>query len=279
MTRTKLLLLGTGTPSQVVGRHQSSAVLIVDDTPYVVDCGSGTLERLIEARAQGIAALDYPNVTKLFITHLHADHTTGLPALIIGDWMKGRVAPLRIYGPKGTRKLAAGILDIYAIGIDEHQYRGTRELPDIVLQTTEITEGIIYEDKLVTVEAFLVQHGQLEVYGLKFVTPDKVVVFSSDTCALPIMVEKAKGCDILVHEAYCEAGMAAIPQRWQDYFATVHTSGHALGKIAQEAQPKLLVLTHQIMFGGTEPAELIREIRGGGFTGEIAYGNDLDMFE
>ena len=45
------------------------------------------------------------------------------------------------------------------------------------------------------------------------------------------------------------------------------------------AQPKLLLLTHQMMFGGTQPSDVLHEIREGGFTGNVVYANDMDVFE
>ncbi|MGB0387343.1 MAG: MBL fold metallo-hydrolase [Ardenticatenaceae bacterium] len=279
MSRTKLVMLGTGTPSLVPNRYQSSTALIVDDQPYLIDCGSGSLQRQMDARAMGLTAFDFPKLTRLFVTHLHPDHTLGIPAFIISNWVKGRTEPLQIYGPKGIRKIAFGALDMFAEGIAEHRRSGANPLGDIPLEVTEYEEGIIYSDERVSVEAFSVQHGGLEAYGLKFVTPDKVVVFSGDTCPVPLLTEKARGCDILVHGVYCEAGMIDLPPSWAHYFSTMHTAGRALGAIANEAQPKLLLLTHQIMFGGTQAADVLREIREGGFTGEVVYANDMDVFE
>ena len=95
---TKVVLLGTGTPRMVPNRYMSSLVIIVDDKAYVVDCGSGVLERLSQARAMGLNALDNKNLTQLFITHFHPDHTVGLPGFIISPWNLGR-EKLGIYGP------------------------------------------------------------------------------------------------------------------------------------------------------------------------------------
>ncbi|MFT5194097.1 MAG: ribonuclease BN (tRNA processing enzyme) [Cellvibrionaceae bacterium] len=279
MSITKLVILGTGTPSLQTNRYQSSAALIVNDQPYIVDCGSGSLQRQMDARAMGMTAFDFPKLTRLFITHLHPDHTLGIPAFIISNWVKGRTETLQIYGPKGIAKIAKGTLDMFAEGIEEHKQSGSNPLGEIALEVIEHEDGIIYTDERVSVEAFRVDHGGLETYGLKFVTPDKVVVFSADTCALPIMAEMAKGCDMLVHSAYCQAGLKKLPPSWDHYFATMHTSGKALGAIANQAQPKLLVLTHQIMFNGMEPADLIKEVREGGFTGKVVYANDMDVFE
>ena len=279
MSRTKLVMLGTGTPSLQSNRYQSSTALIVDDQPYLIDCGSGSLQRQMDARAIGLTAFDFPKLTRLFVTHLHPDHTLGIPAFIISNWVKGRIDPLQIYGPKGVGKIAFGTLDMFAEGIAEHKRSGANPLGDILLEVTEHEDGHIYTDERVSVEAFRVQHGGLESYGLKFITPDKVVVFSGDTCAVPIMTEMARGCDVLVHSVFCETGLANLPPSWPGYFSTMHTAGRALGAIAKEAQPKLLVLTHQMMFGGTQPADVISEIRAGGFTGEVVYANDMDLLE
>ncbi|MEM7536148.1 MAG: MBL fold metallo-hydrolase [Chloroflexota bacterium] len=279
ISRIKLVILGTDTPSLQPNRYQSSFALIVDDQPYLIDCGSGSLQRQMDARTMGLTAFDYPKLTRLFVTHLHPDHTLGIPAFIISNWVKGRSETLRIFGPKGIGKIAHGSLDMFAEGIAEHQRSGSIPLGDISLEVVEHKDGIIYTDERVSVEAFPVDHGGLETYGLKFVTPDKVVVFSADTIAVPIMAEKAKECDALVHSVYCQSGLTELPPSWDAYFSTMHTSARALGAIAAEAQPKLLVFTHQIIYKGVGPDDVFREIREGGFTGEVAYANDMDVFE
>ncbi|MEM7348393.1 MAG: MBL fold metallo-hydrolase [Chloroflexota bacterium] len=279
MSRTKLILLGTGTPGLAPNTAQSSSVVIVDETPYVVDCGSGMLQRMAQARVNHPVALAAQKLTKLFITHLHPDHTLGLPDFIIAEWVKLRRDTVHIYGPAGIAKMAHGVLDLYELGIAEHQFRGPAEFAPIDLDVTEYTDGIIYQDDLVEVEAFRVDHGQLETYALKFVTPDKTIVFSADTCPVPIMVEKAKDCDILVHEVFYEAGMETVPEMWRAYMHRTHTSGRALGRIAKEAHPGLLVTNHHILYGGNQPEDLIAEIRSGGFEGEVVFGQDLAEFE
>ncbi len=92
-------------------------------------------------------------------------------------------------------------------------------------KATEIEPGVIYEDQRVTVEAFTVSHGTLESYGYKFTTKDgKTVVISGDTAPLDIVAEKAKNCDILLHEVEYAAGIAAREPKWQKYHASeVHT--------------------------------------------------------
>lgn len=277
-SRTKLVLLGTGTPIMVPNRYQSALAIIADEQPYIVDCGSGILQRLADARAKGIKALANENLTRLFITHFHPDHTLGLPGFLIAPWNMHRTETIKIIGPKGIQKMVDGLFEVYKSGINEHLHHGPKPLSPIKTDINEIqNEGIIYTDDKVEVEAIKVSHGTFEAYAYKFKTPDKTIVISGDTRPVDMLYEKAKNCDILVHEVFCETAMPEMPQMYQDYFPKVHTGGIQLGKIAQEINPKLLVLTHQIYY--KRPAEdIISEIRQN-YDGNLVYGNDLDVFE
>lgn len=275
-SKTQLVLLGTGTPVMAPGRYQSAAAVIVNEQPYIIDCGSGILERLSEARHRGVKGLDNPKLTKLFLTHFHPDHTVALPGFLIAPWNMGRKSTLDIFGPKGVKKMIHGILDIYSEGINEHLNRGPKPLKRIETNIRTIKEGVIYEDHNVQIEAIQVEHGSFEAYAFKFITEDKTIVVSGDTCPVSALYEKAKNCDILLHEVYCESVMTQLPQQYQDYFRKTHTGSIELGKIAQEIKPKLLVLTHQITYKKTKE-DIINEIRQN-YDGPLAYGNDLDVF-
>ena len=142
-----------------------------------------------------------------------------------------------------------------------------------------ITEGVFFEDDRLKLEAFKVKHGNLEAYAFRATTADKVIFFSGDTCPVDVFEKEAQGADILVFEAYCAAGMPNVPERWQWYFPTVHTSGIEVGEIASKVNPGLVILNHQMCFGGTTDADLIQEVRDGGYHGELVSGQDLQIFE
>ena len=277
MSRTKLILLGTGTPIMAPNRYQSSLAIIVDEQPYIVDCGSGILQRLADARAKGITALANENLTRLFITHFHPDHTLGLAGFLIAPWNMKRTKPIKIYGPTGIKKMVKGLLKVYKKGINEHLYHGPKPLSPIQTSVKKIKAGIFYQDDKIKVESIPVVHGTFEAYAFKFTTPDKTIVVSGDTCPVPVLYEKAKNCDILVHEVFCETAMPQMPKKYQDYFRKVHTGGIELGKIAKAVNPKLLVLTHQIYYNKSKE-DIIGEIRQN-YDGALAYGDDLDVFE
>jgi len=252
--------------------------VVVDQTSYVVDFGPGVVRRATAAELLGIEALAVEKLTRAFCTHLHSDHTAGYPDLILTPWVLGREEPLHVYGPPGLQAMTDHVLaawkediDIRMLGNQPAEEHGH----EVVVH--EISPGVIYRDELVTVTAFDVLHGAWEhAYGYRFETPDRVVVISGDTVPVDEIATQCAGCDVLVHEVYSKAGFDFRPEDWQAYHVASHTSGYELGELAGRARPKLLVLTHQLLWGATEE-QLLSEIRRS-FDGEVVYANDLDVF-
>lgn len=278
MSKTQLILLGTGTPNCMAGRSQQACAVVVNEQPYVIDCGGGTIQRISEAEAKGVSGLAAHKLNRVFLTHLHPDHTVGLADFIIAPWVKSRVDPVQIYGPVGTRNMVGHLLQAYEIGLGEHQNGlAPFEVP-LEVEVYEFDQGIIYEDGNIFIEAFRVEHGRLDAFGFRIITDDKTIVHSGDTCAVPVMAQIAKGCDILVHEVYSEKSLAQRDEAWQAYHATAHTSTVELADIANKAQPDLLILNHQMTWGLQSDEGLVKEITDL-YNGRVVYGRDLDLFE
>jgi len=277
MSQTKLVLLGTGTPNILPSRYQSSFAILVDDVPYLIDCGGGAVQRASEAfHNKGIKGLELKNLSRVFLTHLHPDHTTGLPDLIIAPWVLDREEPLQVWGPEGTGSMVNHLLKAYKAGIGEHRDGLAPINHPLKVTVTEIAAGKIYQDDRIKVTAFPGRHGGLEAYGYKFETADKTIVISGDTTPTDELVEAATGCDILVHEVYSLDKFETRPPEWQTYHKNAHTSTKELADIAKKAKPKLIVLVHQLFWGATESElfdELMRYYRG-----SIISGHDLDVF-
>ncbi len=281
--RTRVVLLGTGTPRTEPGRAGSSTAVIVDDRPYLFDFGPGVGLRLSEGYERGIAGLAMSGVTRAFLTHLHSDHTLGLPALMLTPWMFGRVEPLEVYGPQGTAAMARHVAEAYASDVAKRSFNEPHTDHGHEMIATDIVPGVVYTDDLVEVEAFAVRHGDWvpEIHGpypamgYRITTPDRTVVISGDTGPFPEMVDTYAGCDVLVHEVYSTKGLASRPAGWHAYHERSHTSGAHLGRIAAEAKPGVLVLTHQLLWHATE-RDLIDEVAAV-YDGPLVYGRDLDV--
>jgi ribonuclease BN (tRNA processing enzyme) len=276
---TQIVLLGTGTPIADPSRSGPCTAIVVNGTPYLIDFGPGVVRRAELARyLLGIRELSARHLKKAFVTHLHSDHTAGYSDLILTSWVLGRDEPLEVYGPKGLRAMTEHILAAYREDI-ELRIEGLEPInPDgCRVDAHEIEPGVVYRDSNVTVEAFAVKHGSWRhAYGYTFRTPDKVIVISGDTTPTESIVEHSRGCDVLIHEVYSQSGYDLLTPDWQKYHASFHTSTHQLAEIASQAEPKLLVLYHQLFFGVSEK-ELLQEVQDR-YDGKVVSGRDLDVY-
>lgn len=268
---TRVVLLGTGNPNPQPDRMGPAVAVITGSRAYIVDCGPGVVRRAVQA---GIRSQD---LNRLFITHLHSDHTLGYPDFIFTPGVMGRTEPLQVYGPKGTRAMTRHIQQAWKEDLDIRLRGGEPSHAEAyVVQVKEFKAGEIYKDDYVRVVAFPVSHGKWkEAYAFRFETQDKVIVISGDTRYDERMVEAAKGADILVHEVFCEEGWKKRKPEWRAYHAAYHTSSSDLARLAQKIQPKKLVLYHQLLMGCT-PETLLAELRAG-YGGQIVDGKDLDV--
>jgi ribonuclease BN (tRNA processing enzyme) len=275
---TKLVLLGTGSPFADPTKSGPSLAIVVNNTSYIVDCGPGVVRRAAEASKLGFPSLEAAQLKTLFITHLHSDHTIGLADIILTPAVLDRNAPIRIYGPVGSKKMTDDLMSAYKEDI-AIRINGLEKGDAIAYQvyTNEIKEGQIYKDSNLTVTAFNVQHGQWDnAFGFVFQTKDKKIVISGDCTYSENLIKYAKDCDILVHEVYSDAGLKKRTQRWQDYHSTFHTSTYQLADIANQVKPKLLILNHQLTFG-TSLQSLLDELKSK-YAGPVVNGADLDVF-
>lgn len=282
----KLVILGTGTPNPDPDRSGPALAVIHEGRPYLIDAGPGIARRAAAAEQAGETALAQENLNAVFLTHLHSDHTLGLPDLIYTPWVLERETPLAIYGPPGTRKMARHIEKAYAEDIDLRLHGLQPSTPDG--WRTDVTEyskaGRIYDVDGLSVEAIAVPHGEWKhAFGYKFSAGGKTIVISGDTAKSEAIIDAATGADILVHEVISARGLEMRSPEWRAYHHAYHTTTTELAEIAKNAQPKLLVLYHQLYEGGYKNPDgddgLIEEIRAAGYEGEIVSAKDLDMFE
>lgn len=275
---TQLVLLGTGTPNAEPGRFGSAVAVVVNGTPYLVDAGAGVVHRANQASLEGVEGLSPDRLEILFLTHLHTDHTVGLPDLMYTPWVLERDGPLQVFGPQGTEDMIHHLSQAYRqdVQVRTEGMEPANETGHGAL-ASDIDAGVVYEDENVRVTAFPVAHGDWSIaYGYQIETPDRTIVISGDTGPTDAISRFCQGCDILVHEVYSQAGWDRRVPEWQQYHAAFHTSGPELGRIAATAEPRVLVLTHQLLWGAT-PEDLVAEVQRE-FSGQVVYGKDLDVF-
>src|SRR5215813_10830857 len=297
-TRTKVVLLGTGTPIPDPDRSGPATAIVVDDRAYLIDFGPGVVRRAqAAALKRNIPAVEPGNLKVAFVTHLHSEHTAGCADLILGGWTSGRTIPLEVFGPTGLQSMTEHILQAYHVDIE------TRTNPDgnqrrfpkgWKVNAHEIKSGVIYKDEKVTVTAFPTKHA-MESYGYPFDTPDRRIVISGDTNPVDEIVKACNGCDVLIHEAQSVELLPKLPASIRSFVAKYHTTTEQLAELAKRATPKLLVVYHTISFPpGIAPPRLLppnagadalyaspetlqKEI-GSRYSGKFVIGRDLDVY-
>ncbi len=277
---TRLVVLGTGTPNADPERSGPALAVVRGARSYLVDAGPGIVRRASAAATRhDLAALQPKNLRVLFLTHLHSDHTVGLPDVILSGWTLERDVPLEVYGPPGTTAMVEHLLAAFSAdirnridGLEPANETGWR------VNVHEITPGMVFDDGNIRVRAFAVPHGDWEVaFGYRFESADRSIVISGDTRASDAVVEACNGCDILAHEVLSAERLVARPPEWQRYHKNAHTSTRELAVLATRARPGQLVLYHQL-FWGTDDAGLVREIRAAGYTGALDSARDLAIY-
>ena len=266
----EVILLGTGYPRPDPARAAASTAIVAGDKWFVVDAGRGATMRIAGTE------LKYANLKAVFLTHLHSDHTAGLPDLFNTSWQFGRkTVPLELYGPPGTKRLADAMLQFFAEDI--HFRRDLMEkhpAAGATIRTHIVREGVVYDDGDVKVTAFAVDHKPVPyAFGYRFESRGETVVISGDTRPTANLIRFAKNADVLVLEAYLpewfdKVDTAAVAARLKSY----HTSAEEAGEIADAAGVKTLVLTHLIPGNADDD---FRERAARKFKGKIVVGRDL----
>jgi len=277
---TRIVLLGTKGGPRVgeAGRSNPATLLLINDVPYLIDCGYGVTKQLITA---GVAL---NRLRYIFITHHHSDHNLEFGPLIYNTWITGLPAQIDAYGPPGLTKMAEQFFDYQKFDIDVRIVDEGRTDPRQLVTTHELSKpGVFLTNPDVKVSMCVVRHPPIkDAYAYRFDAKDRSVVISGDTAYAPELAEFAKGADVLVHEVMYLPGIEALlkrlpnAKRLREHLMAAHTLPEDVGKIAAQAGVKTLVLTHFVP--GDDPSitdeQWSADVRKH-FKGEIVVGRDL----
>ncbi len=276
---TRLILLGTkGGPRVGGSRKNPSTLLLVNDVPYVVDCGFGTSQQLLAA---GVAL---SRLRHVFLTHLHSDHMLEYGPLVYNAWAGGLRSRVDVYGPPPLRGVTQAFWEYVRFDVDTRIEDEGRPDPRPMLVVNEFdAPGVVMQNDDVKVTSAAVLHPPIKhAYAYRFDTKDRSIVVSGDTNYSPALIALARGADVLVHEILYLPALDRLLARTPNavtlrkHIVDSHTTAEDVGRVAAEAQVKTLLLSHFVP--GDDPSitdEMWSEDVRKHFTGRIIVGKDL----
>jgi ribonuclease Z len=224
--------------------------MLIDDQT-VFDLGSGSLKNLITSK------IDTNRLSKVFISHSHADHITDLIAFLWTIQIGGRTTSLDLYGPLGFRRIF-----------------------DLLLTCTSTPEGFFkfpltihelsFGDRVENIRTCKASHS-IPTLAFRVESPDGTFCYSADTVYSPEIVNLAKNVDLLLHEA------TFLEDQVQIANLTRHSTARSAGITARESEAKKLVLFHIPPPNDHREQEFQNEASFA-YGGDVEIGHDLTSF-
>jgi ribonuclease Z len=272
----KVTLLGTGCPGPVMNRFGASTLVQAGGQSLLFDAGRGALQRLTQI------GVPWHDIVGVFLTHLHSDHTVGLPDLFMTGWLMPpvRTAPLPVWGPSGTSQMTSHLRQAYAQDIQVRIANEHLKPEGPVLQATDISEGVVFNRGGVKVTAFEVDHGPaLPAFGYRVDYRGRSVVLSGDTRVSENLIRHGSGADLLVHEVFVPEILQrmGVPPEQARTIAGYHTTPEQAGTVFARAKPRLAVYSH-ICPPIANAQQLLTPTRRT-YQGPVEIGEDLMVLE
>jgi ribonuclease BN (tRNA processing enzyme) len=297
---TEILFLGTvGGPPLHKDRSEPSTMLIVDGREYLIDCGIGTIQRMLQAGIQS------EQIKTIFFTHLHPDHVLGLADVLANDFLRLNFADagqtIDIYGPPQTKELVDSAFRYIAIPFTVFAAEGLpgagNEIKSPFLTHEVEHDGLVYKDDKISVTATENSHyalmsadlrQRMKSYSYRIETLHGSIVFTGDTGPSEAVARLAKGADVLVTEVGDRGesqklvnGLAQ-QNHWPAERATTfmahlkheHLDLRAAGEMATTAGVRFVILYH---YNPADPVTYVSGVKQY-FSGPVFASADLDRY-
>lgn len=241
----KITILGVSNAVPDKDHQNTHLVIEADSKVILIDCPGNPFVRLDQVNIA-------PNsIEDLVITHFHPDHVSGLPLLLIDMWLTGRDVPLTIHGLPEVLGKCKKMMALY-------NWEEWQEFYPVSFR--EINgEGIstLIENEDIRLQAVSVCH-LIPSIGIKSTFREGSICYSGDTAPCDAVIELARDCDILIHEATGDQ--------------EGHSTPAEAGKIAQAAAVQNLFLIHYP--AGNDHQVMIDQAKEH-FSGDVFIAEDL----
>jgi ribonuclease BN (tRNA processing enzyme) len=284
-------------------RSEPATLLIVDGRPYLIDCGIGTMRRMLRA------GIESEQVRTIFFTHLHGDHDLGLADVMANDFFRqntvGRPERINIYGPPQTKELVDAAFHFITVGFRPFENippRANGSYPSPFVTHEFDRDGIVFQDDEIRVTAAENSHyalmppqrrRQFKSFSYRIETPHGIIVFTGDTGPSEAVERLARGADVLVAEANSRdpqdaerftASMAARShwssqqaKAFRAHFEVEHLNTYEIGRLAAKARVKAVLLYHYVPGNKAEQAAYVAGVRRS-FPGPVFAPDDLNRY-
>jgi ribonuclease Z len=281
----RVTILGSGDP--FVKKSQASASLLIEvgnaeGDFFFFDLGSGSL-----ANFNGLG-LPVTSTTKVFLSHLHADHVGDMPTLLWSLAKAGRRDPVEVWGPAGEQErfgtLAYARHLELAHAWDMESLCGHPGQSGARTVTTEVPYDrpeVVYQRNGVTITSFPVIHIHNGAVGYRLDYAGRSVVFSGDTRPCRHLVEACDGADLLIHETFPTAQVlsqkAGMPLPVAEMIVNgAHTSPAMAGMVFKRAGARMSAMWHLVVDHETI-GPVVEEMRTQ-YDGPVVVSQDLTVF-
>jgi len=270
----QITLLGTGNPRPNMERFGPSILVEAGAQRLLIDAGRGNAQQLFAIGQRPVLI----GVDAVLLTHLHSDHTVGLPDLWLTGWLFGRARPLPLLGPTGTAAMAGHLTQAYAWDIATRSKDERLPPEGVRFEATDVTPGVVWNRDGLTVTAFVVDHGDIAApaFGYRVDYRGRSAVLSGDMRYDERILTHARGVDVFVLEVMSPEVEARRGQVDPAAMASVlrrHISPDQAGTLFAMAKPRLAVFTHVVPSPAT--AEDLVPVARKTYQGPLAAGYDL----
>jgi ribonuclease BN (tRNA processing enzyme) len=255
-------------------RRMTSHVMLSNGAAYVIQ--------------YALTGIPFSALRSIFITHHHADHNIEYGPLLVVGWVNGMHLDVRAFGPPPLKQMTEDFMRAYKTTVD-FWAEDFKMKPLVAVDVKEVpAAGAVTQDDNVKVSAIIVEHPPVKpALGYRFDFKDHSVAFSGDTAPFEAVAKMAMGADVLVHEAMYVPALESYtrdeiakgrPVKFEDVMAHMkadHTPVEDVGRIAQEAGVKTLVLSHLVPATDGITDDTWRAAAAKYFKGEFIVGKDL----